>query len=400
MRARLRVPPPEQIAKLDERMPPASGPDDRGRYRTEAQRDRDRIIYSSAFRRLGGVTRVTESELGFTFHTRLTHSIKVAQVTRRSVERLLQDASGVLTEALDPDAAEAAALAHDLGHPPFGHVAEAVLDRLGRDAGGEGFNGNAQSFRILTRLAIRAEGRGLSLTRRTLDGSLKYPWLRGAAHADKWGAYSDDAEAFGWVREDSEPQAPCLTARLMDWSDDLTYAIHDLDDYYRAGLVPLDRLAAGGAEVERFRDGLLAMGIDDPGPDVNAAMDALHAFPLTDPYDGTDDQRAGLHTFGSTLITRYLDAIRVEESDGPAYADLVIDDDAERQVRALNRLAQAYVVMHPALAVQQHGRRRIVESLFEWYFEATAPSDARRLIPATYRARLAEADTTRRGRGS
>jgi dGTPase len=423
MRARLRIPTPEQIAKLNDRLLPDLGrgkgahadghkpePDDRGRYRNEAQRDRDRIMYSSAFQRLGGVTQVTESELGFTFHTRLTHSLKVAQVTRRAVELLLQEADDpdghvvgdavALVKTLNPDAAEASALAHDLGHPPFGHVAEAVLDRLSREAGGEGFQGNAQSFRIVTRLAIRAEAIGLSLTRRTLDGSLKYPWprdLNDPAHHDKWGAYSDDIEPFEWVRQGSELHQLSLTARLMDWGDDLTYAVHDLDDYYRAGLVPLDRLAAGGAEVDRFREGLRAMGIEDPEPDVSAVMDVLRPFPLTDPYEGRDDQRAGLRDFGSTLITLYLDAIRVEETNDPGHADFVIKDEPEAQVRALKRLTRAYVVMHPALAVQQRGRRNIIESLFEWYLDATDPKgdprEERRLIPATYRARLDDAHT-------
>lgn len=423
MRVSLRIPSPEQIERLNDRQPAgllhgqgatAAGlepvPDNRGRYRNEAQRDRDRILYSSAFQRLGGVTQVTESELGFTFHTRLTHSLKVAQVTRRSVEMLLQEAeaddghvvgrAATLVRSLSADAAEASALAHDLGHPPFGHVAETVLDARSREAGGEGFEGNAQSFRILTRLAIRNEEPGLALTRRTLDGSLKYPWLRDIndeQRNDKWGAYTEDVESFGWVRQGCELCQPSLIARLMDWGDDLTYAVHDLDDYYRAGLVPLDRLAAGGPELDRLRDGLRAMGIAEPEPDVKALMEVLGTFPLTDPYEGRDDQRAGLRDFGSTLITHYLGAIRVEAGDEDGCAEFVIKDKSERQVRALKRLTQAYVVMHPALAVQQRGRRRIVESLFDWYLEATDPKGDpqgdRRLIPPTYRTRLQEAKT-------
>lgn len=423
MRAKLKVLTDEEVERLTDRQPsglaPGEGaaaaglvpePDDRGRYRDESQRDRDRIQYSSAFQRLGGVTQVTESELGFTFHTRLTHSLKVAQVTRRSAEMLLKEAEEddghVVGRAVDvvrtlnPDSAEASALGHDLGHPPFGHVAEKVLDRLARQAGGEGFEGNAQSFRILTRLAIRDEGFGLSLTRRTLDGSLKYPWLRDpndAERNEKWGAYSDDAEPFHWVRQGSDLYLPSLTARLMDWADDLTYAVHDLDDYYRAGLVPLDRLAAAGPELERLREGLRAMGIEDPEPDVEALMEVLATFPLEDPYEGRDDQRAGLRNFGSTLVTHYLGAVRVEEGNDEGYAEFVIADHAENQVRALKRLTRAYVVMHPALAVQQRGRRQIIESLFEWYHDATDPQGDpqgdRRLIPPTYRARLAGAQT-------
>jgi dGTP triphosphohydrolase len=147
MRAPITLLSDEALARLDERVPavpldssgtPVAGDieadtDSRGKYRTPAQRDRDRILYCSALQRLGGVTQVTGSESGHTFHTRLTHSLKVAQVARRLAEKLLRDrdATGsrsarALSE-LDPDAAEAAGLAHDLGHPPFGHVAEEIL---------------------------------------------------------------------------------------------------------------------------------------------------------------------------------------------------------------------------------------------------------------------------------
>lgn len=127
-------------------------------FRSETQRDRDRVLYSSAFQRLGSVTQVTAAEVGHSFHSRLTHSLKVAQVARRLAERLkslsLEGAAAASVDALDPDATEAAALGHDLGHPPFGHLAEEVLDAGARDFGG--FEGNPQSFRIVTRLSLRS----------------------------------------------------------------------------------------------------------------------------------------------------------------------------------------------------------------------------------------------------
>ena len=172
MRLSRRLPDADEISRLTERIPakPISGDgtvtatplpsdDGRGRYRNETQRDRDRILYSSAFQRLGGVTQVSESEPGHTFHTRLTHSLKVAQIARRCAEARRDVAEGHITGAaatliehtLDPDAAEAAALGHDLGHPPFGHVAEETL----KTCSAASFEGNAQNFRIVTRLAIR-----------------------------------------------------------------------------------------------------------------------------------------------------------------------------------------------------------------------------------------------------
>lgn len=232
-------------------------------YRTPAQRDRDRILYSSAFQRLAYVTQVTAPEAGHTFHNRLGHSLKVAQVGRRNAERLrkladrkqLPPAAAGLALSLDPDAVEAACLAHDLGHPPFGHVAEKALHEEAREALGTGFDafeGNAQSFRIVTRLAVRNTLSGLSLTRQTLDALLKYPWafsMNPTAKAHhKWGFYSvggGDREAFEFVRPEADADAEgprCLEAEIMDWADDLTYAVHDLDDFFRAGLIPLHRL--------------------------------------------------------------------------------------------------------------------------------------------------------------
>jgi dGTPase len=167
---------------------------------------------------------VTASEPGHIFHTRLTHTLKVAQVARALACRFkeqdkrgsLQGTASQLVATMDPDAAQAAAMAHDLGHPPFGHIAEQRLAVKACDAGG--FEGNAQSLRIVTRLAVQAEHPpGLNLTRQTLNGMLKYPWGSAAAgpHDGKWGVYSDDEEVFRWVREDSAVEEPSLVARLI-----------------------------------------------------------------------------------------------------------------------------------------------------------------------------------------
>jgi dGTPase len=226
--------------------------------RTETQRDRDRILYSSAFSRLAGITQVASSAPGASFHNRLTHSFKVAQVARRLAERLkIEEADVELVEQLDVDAAEAAALGHDLGHPPFGHLAEEVLADVMKDAGG--FEGNAQSFRIVCRLAMHdPEHRGLNLMPVTLNGMLKYPWLPGEHPTDpastKFGAYWSDRDDFRAAQGAStvRPGLRTLEAELMDWSDDITYAVHDLEDFYRVGLVPLERLRTDGDERMRF----------------------------------------------------------------------------------------------------------------------------------------------------
>jgi dGTPase len=420
MRHSLKIASAAELTRLDERLPnaplladgtPADGDTDpdpeRGRYRAPSQRDRDRLLYCSAFQRLGGVTQVTESESGHTFHTRLTHSLKVAQLARRLTEKLLDDYGdeqgrcGALVRQLDPDASEAAALAHDLGHPPFGHVAEVWL----RDHTEASFEGNAQTFRILTALAVRSlDVGGLSLTRRTLNGVLKYPYARESENVEhperhwKWGAYESDLPAFRWVRRDSPPYERSLTAEIMDWADDVTYAAHDLEDFYRAGLIPLHRLLdAKGAptrEIERFKAGLEAAERPTDPARIQALVDALSFISIDEPYEGRDDQRAALRGSVSSLITQYLKAVKIEPGPNEGRAEFVIEEEARRQVDVLKDLTWVYVVRRPSLAVMQAGRQRIIESLHRWYLDAANGGDGR-LFPPAYRTRLHDATNDR-----
>lgn len=284
--------------------------------RSETQRDRDRILYSSAFGRLAGITQVASSSPGASFRNRLTHSFKVAQVARRLAERLKTEEGDVeLVDKLDVDATEAAAIGHDTGHPPFGHIAEEILAEAMSDAGG--FEGNAQSFRIVCRLAMRdPEHPGLNLTPTTLNGMLKYPWLPGEHPTDpdstKFGAYWSDRNDFLAAQGKStvRPGQRTLEAELMDWSDDITYAVHDLDDFYRVGLVPLERLRTDGDERQRFfesffaADGTLRDKFDGAEPEhLRDRLDFLFQGRLVfDPFVGTGTQRAQLRQATSNLI--------------------------------------------------------------------------------------------------
>src|SRR6185312_14400549 len=157
--------------------------DEKDDSRSRFQRDRDRVLYSSAFRRLAGVTQVVQAAEGHVFHNRLTHSLKVAQVARRLSEYLLKFGNAeqiVELGGLDSDVAECAALLHDIGHPPFGHAAEYEIQRSFKERGiTDGFEGNAQSFRVATWVSSRdPSARGLDLTAASLAGLLKYPWHR------------------------------------------------------------------------------------------------------------------------------------------------------------------------------------------------------------------------------
>ena len=279
-----------------------------GDPRTPFQRDRDRVLYSPEFRRLSGVTQVASAGEGDFFHNRLTHSLKVAQVGRRLAERLRETYPREVLCAwggLNPDVVETAGLAHDLGHPPFGHHGEEVICKsVEKNKDKNGFEGNAQSFRIVTRLAAHMDNdrdldddpdadddSGLNLTRATLNAILKYPWLREkfGKRKQKWGAYRADKDRFMWVRSGRPDKSPDLEAELMDWADDVTYAVHDLDDFYRAGLIPIHRLLHG-AEQERFIEGAIKRrsNLEDRRDDLEKALGALLGpMKLLDtPFDG------------------------------------------------------------------------------------------------------------------
>jgi dGTPase len=229
-------------------------------HRSAFQRDRDRILYSSAFRRLAGVTQVVGASEGFIFHNRLTHSLKVAQLGRRIAEKLIQQQPELAAEVvpIHAEVVEAAGLAHDLGHPPFGHVAEMALKKAAASVTDfEAFEGNPQSFRIVTKLSMRSfDHDGLNLTRATLNALLKYPWLREAAgdRSEKWGAYHSERDQFEWARREdvAAKDVKSAEAEIMDWADDIAYSVHDVEDFFKANLIPLDRLAVSDSEQTVF----------------------------------------------------------------------------------------------------------------------------------------------------
>ncbi len=377
-----------------------------GDDRTDFRRDRDIILYSSAFKRLSGITQVVSAGTGHAFHNRLTHTLQVAQVGRALAEKLhIHRPELAKALELDPDVVEAACLAHDLGHPPFGHVAEETLNRcMGEEA--EGFEGNAQSFRIVSQLSYLSDGyTGLNLTRATLRGILKYPWTYGKRpleHPKKWGAYQSEIESFEHATGDPSggpvPKSP--EAQLMDWADDLTYSVHDVEDFYRAGLIPLhllrpkvDGKGPDDPERERFLRYVVSRkdGIDELKRAAEEELDNTFRelmtvyFRIESAYDGTRDQRARLRTFTSNLVNRYINGVSLEDKDGQAAVK--VDALKSKELAILKQLTWYYVIERPGLAVQQHAQKQLIKYLFS-VFRSEVKRSPSHLLPPYYQERL------------
>ena len=380
-----------------------------GDDRSDSRRDRDIILYTSAFKRLAGITQVTSADSGHVFHNRLTHTLQVAQVGRSLAEKLLKNRSALAERLqIEPDVVESACLAHDLGHPPFGHVAEETLNRLmGEEA--EGFEGNAQSFRIVSELAFRSPAyMGLNLTRATLRAILKYPWTyqrRPKDKLNKWGAFQSEIESFKFCTGDANggPVPRSVSSELMDWADDLTYAVHDVEDFYRACLIPLhllrpepkqkDRGKGKGAERERFLQYVWSRkeqipelkGLSQDELDEIFADLIFAHFRIDCAYDGTREHRARLRTFTSNLVNRYINGLSLAEANGKIVT--LIDPGQRKEIAILKQLTWCYVIQAPGLAVQQHAQRQVIRCLFG-VFKNEVGRHPSNLLPPYYKERL------------
>lgn len=428
------------------------------------ERDRDRILYSREFRRLKDVTQVARAGESYLYHDRLTHSLKVAQVGRRLAELLAdfyEDEFDDLENHINPDVVETACLAHDIGHPPFGHEIEELLDDKVREKSGEdkgeeicedtdsdektngnhenededesnmqGFEGNAQSFRAVTRLGSHRSGiEGIDLTRATLNAIEKYPWSREAdANTDedtddKWGYYPSEEGYFEFTRAGVvDGRNKVMEAEIMDYADDLTYAIHDVEDFYRSGLLPFDQLLREAGElrnllpddfgedndIEQHADTLRSyaksydMKLHDFGEyiaddtDIDASVEDVLAFfvELRDfatvaeefytPYEGTQEERNLLNEFSSSMISWYLEAteedpddreyVEVGEHNADGNPTLVVDGDLRQEIEILKQLTFYYVISNPTLRGQQKGQIQLIDRLFELLYDEASPT--------------------------
>lgn len=345
--------------------------------RTPFEKDRDRILYSSAFQRLAGITQIVRAGEADVFHTRQQHSIKVAQIGRR-LAQLRAKEQPELTKAhgLDPEVVEAACLSHDLGHPPFGHIGEKALNALVEDHGQSGgFEGNAQSFRILTKLAVRLPDEqtpGLDLTRATLNATLKYPWMwsKSGKPSKKWSAYKSEKDDFIFSREGSKPSKKSLEAALMDWADDVAYSVHDLEDFHRCSAIPWVKIFEDPQDVIRHAADAQNDSTEQAMQRLSAAWQGLQVSLvgkfetlLTSPYEGTREQREQLRRMTSELIGTYIQVPKINsvEKDSP----ILIDQKTRDEVDLLKQITRDYIISSPILAAQQRGQREIINNLYE-----------------------------------
>ena len=344
--------------------------------RGDFARDRARLLHSSALRRLAAKTQVLSPTAGLDFaRNRLTHSLEVAQVGRELAGSL----------RLDPDVVDTACLAHDIGHPPFGHNGERALNEWAESAGG--FEGNAQTLRLLTRLEPKVfspDGRsyGLNLTRASLDASTKYPWPIQQASTDpagriKFGFYADDIEVFEWLRQGAPDRVKCIEAQVMDFSDDVAYSVHDFEDAVVNGYIEAREL---GARVNH--DALVDQMFEWIGGEFShdeliAAFDRLDNLDAwLDSWDATRASQARLKNLTSQLIGRFCHA--AVHATREAYstsqlqrfnASVVVPRDYLAEIAVLKGIVAAFVMVtnsrQPIYAMQREVLTELSQHLYE-----------------------------------
>jgi dGTPase len=320
--------------------------------RTEFARDRARVTHSSALRRLGAKTQVLQPGSNDFARTRLTHSLEVAQVGREMAVEF----------GIDPDIVDTACLAHDLGHPPFGHNGEKGLNEWAKDFGG--FEGNAQTLRLLTRIEQKVYSKegvafGLNLTRASLDASCKYPWTRefavqdtGADRSIKFGVYEDDVPVFEWLRFGAKERVKCFEAQIMDFSDDVAYSVHDFEDAVVEGFIKLEELRGSSQEsaivkeIERWNGNRISSDV------LGAALDRLQANQYwLESYNKTPREAGQLKNLTSSVIGSFVSRTTQATFQANAdslyaryAADVVVPLEVEAEIAIFKGLASYFLM--------------------------------------------------------
>jgi dGTPase len=367
--------------------------------------DRDRILQSPEFQRLRHVTQVMAVAEPGQYHNRLSHSLAVEHIGRGLAEALLtrshDEALAATAGGLDPAVVEAACLAHDLGHPPFAHVAESELDRLLTAAGvANGFEANAQAFRVVCTLATNGVGdSGLNLTRATLGAILKYPWLRhdAAVIPHKWGAYQAEANDLAWAWALAPPgsQEPTLEAAVMDWADLVAYAVLDFEDFARVELIPLKELATSAQEREHILE-LVCERRRIPKAE-QGEFEALFErllteCPTTRMSPNSRQSRNALRCFSQHQIDEAIGAVTLS-ANGDSAPALAIDPTTQAKILLLEGLTWHYVIDSALLVPQRDEQRTIICSLFEALAEAVCSEAEDHRFPKPYKEQLRRSES-------
>ncbi|PSV39819.1 anti-phage deoxyguanosine triphosphatase [Photobacterium sp. GB-210] len=385
-------------------------------HRSAFQRDRARILHSAAFRRLQAKTQVHGAGNHDFYRTRLTHSLEASQIGTGIVAQLKLKQPEFKSLLPSTSLMESLCLAHDIGHPPFGHGGEVALNYMMRNHGG--FEGNAQTFRIVTLLEPYTEGYGMNLARRTLLGLLKYPALLSETTAPErapdvvnfrhlkakdWypakGLYVDDKEVFDWVLsplsdkdkalfaqmrcERLSPKEPCKTrfksldCSIMELADDIAYGVHDLEDAIVMGIVTRDDWQeAVASKIAECGDPWLEERISD----ISELMFASH-----------HQRKDAIGALVNGLLTSITISPTIQNGtdffDEPLLQwNAFLSEPMERALEVLKQFVSIYVVKKPEIQLSEYKGQQLIMELFEAF-----ASDPERLLPDNTRLRWLEA---------